>query len=87
MVALPLTRFPLQWMDGQAERTALYAVRNVDGGDTMDCSEQFSVVKRAVVMGTTVAAAASCTVSGTIVTCPAGATDDAAYLLVFGAAA
>ena len=87
MAALPVNRYPLMWMDGQAERTAVYAIRNVDGNDTMDVAQEFSVVKRAVIMGTTVAAAASMSVSGTVVTCPAGATDDAAYMMVFGAAA
>lgn len=86
MAILPPNRYPLMWMDGQAERTALYGARNIDGGDQLDVWEQFSVVKRAVIMGTTVAASASCTVSGTLVTIPAGANDDAAYVLVFGAA-
>lgn len=87
MAALPQNRYPLMWMDGQSDRTALYAVRNVDGSDTMDVAQEFSVLKRAVILGTTVAATASCSVSGTVITIPAGANDDAAYVLAYGPAA
>lgn len=87
MAILPPNRYPLQWMDGQAERTALYAARNITTGDQLDVWEQFSVVKRAIAMGTTVAAAGTLSVSGTLVTIPAGVSADAAYILVFGAAA
>jgi hypothetical protein len=87
MAELPLNRFPVKWMSGDSDRTAVYALLDVTGGDTMGVHEQFSVVKRAVVIGTTVAAAASMSVSGTTITVPAGANRDAAYMMVYGAAA
>lgn len=87
MADLPLNRYPLMWMDGQAERTAVYALRDVTGADVLDVYQEFTVVKRAVVLGTTIAAAVSMSVSGTEITVPAGANRDAAYMLVFGAAA
>lgn len=87
MADLPLSRYPLMWMDGQAERTAVYALRDVSASDVVDVHQEFSVVKRAVVLGVTVAAAASMSVSGTEITIPAGANREAAYMMVFGAAA
>lgn len=87
MAELPLRRFPLQWMSGDSARTAVYALLDVSGGDTMGVHEQFSVVKRAVVIGTTIAAANSMAVNGTTITVPAGANRDAAYMMVYGAAA
>jgi hypothetical protein len=87
MVDLPLNRYPLKWMSGEAERTAVYALLDVNGSDVADVYQEFSVVKRAVVIGTTVAAAASMSVNGTEVTVPAGANRDAAFMMVFGAAA
>lgn len=86
MVDLPLNRYPLKWMSGESERTAVYALLNVNGSDVADVHEQFSVVKRAVVIGTTVAAAASMSVSGTEVIVPSGAVNDAAFMMVYGAA-
>jgi hypothetical protein len=75
------------WMDGQSDRVALYAIRDVTANDTIDLAQEFTVVKRAVIMGTTIAAAVSASVTvPTTVTIPAGANRDAAYLLVYGAA-
>jgi hypothetical protein len=87
MAILNLNRFPLQWSTGVAEKTAVYALLDVTAGDVLGVHEQFSIVKRAVVIGTTVAAAASMSVSGTDVTVPAGANRDAGFMMVFGAAA
>lgn len=90
MAALESTRYPLQWMDGQSDRVALYALRDISAGDTVDLAQQFTVLKRAVIMGTTVAAAVGATVGtgvdATKVTVPSGASRDAGYLLVYGAA-
>lgn len=90
MAVLGTTRYPLMWMDGASDRTALYALRDVSAGDTVDLAQEFTVLKRAALVGTTVAAATSATVGtgvdGTKVTIPSGATRDAGYLLVYGAA-
>lgn len=88
MAELPLNRFPLKWMSGDSERTAVYAILDVTSGDVMGVHEQFSIVKRAVAIGTTAASAGgNMSISGTTITMPAGASRDAAYMLVFGAAA
>ncbi len=90
MAALGTTRYPLMWMNGESDRVALYALRDITAGDTVDLAEQFTCLKRAVIMGTTVAAAVSSAVGtgvdATKVTVPAGATRDAGYLLVYGTA-
>lgn len=74
------------YLAGDADRIALYAVRNVTAGDTVDLSGDFSAVKRATGMGATAAGAASLSVSGTVVTIPAGMSGDAAWLTVYGCA-
>jgi hypothetical protein len=87
MAALEPNRYPLMWMNGESDRCALYALRDITASDTVDLIQQFTVVKRAVIMGTTVAAAVGASVSGsTVVTVPAGANRDAGYLLVYGVA-
>ena len=75
------------WADGMSDRTALFALRKVTAGDTIDLATDFSVVKQAVMIGTTVNGSATASVSGTVVTMPAGLSNDAAYLLVWGASA
>lgn len=86
MAALIPQQFSKQWSDGQAERVALYALRNVNTGDTADLTEDFTVLKRAVMLGTTVAGAVAASVAGTTVTMPSGVASDAGYLLAFGCA-
>lgn len=75
------------WSDGFSDRAVLYALRNVTTGDTADLSSDFSVVKRAIMLGTTVSGAATAAVSGINVTMPAGLSADAAYLLAWGSSA
>jgi len=82
MAALDGTHFTRVWDDGRAERVGLYALKNVSAGDTLDLSNDFSVLKRAVLLGTTVNAAAQVSVNGTGIAIPAGANADAGYLLV-----
>lgn len=86
MAALDPNRFPLMWMNGESDRVALYALRDITATDTLDVIQQFTIVKRAVIMGTTVAAAVGASISGTTVTIPAGANRDGGYLLVYGVA-
>lgn len=86
MAALIPAQYAKQWQDGQAERTALYALRNVSTGDTADLTEDFTILKRAIILGVTVAGAAAASVSGTVATIPAGVANDAGYLLAFGCA-
>lgn len=86
MTALALTRYPLRHMSGDSDRYAVYALLNITAGDTVDLSQEFQVVKRGTLLGMTVAAAVSASVSGTVVTVPAGANADAAVLTVYGVA-
>jgi hypothetical protein len=86
MTALPPSQYPVRHVSGDSDRWAAFSVLNTSGGDTIDVSAYFSVVKRATLLGITVAAALSATVSGTVITIPAGATNDAAILTVYGCA-
>lgn len=86
MAALDTNRYPLQWMNGESDRVALYALRDITAGDTIDVVQQFTIIKRAVIMGTTIAAAVGASIANTTVTIPAGANRDGAYLLVYGVA-
>jgi uncharacterized membrane protein len=75
------------FQDGRCGRTALYALKNVDASDTVDVASSFKVVKRAGIVsdtGTTIAAIS--TITGTVLTIPAGPAGDAVWLLVCGVA-
>lgn len=86
MAALPTERYPLLFQDGRSARVALYALLSVTTGDTVDLSAMFMDVKRAIILGTTLqGVAAVTTISGTIVTIPAGS-NDAGVLLAYGVA-
>lgn len=87
MTALDSTRYPMRWKDGSTDRVAVYALLAVSGGDTVDLSQEFLSVRRATLLGTTVAYNGTAAVSGTVVTIPAGAALDAAVLTVYGVAA
>jgi hypothetical protein len=87
MATLTPNHYVKVWTDGLADRCALYALRNVTTADTADLGADFSVVKQAIMIGTTVNGSATAAVSGTVATMPAGLTGDAAYLLAWGASA
>lgn len=87
MAAIDPSKCTRQWQDGVAEKTALYALKNVSTGDTADLSADFSILKRGVLLGVTVAGAVSASVNGTGVSIPNGVANDACFLLVFGCAA
>jgi hypothetical protein len=76
-----------QWENGASDKTALYALRKVTTADTADLSADFSVVKQAIALGTTVNGQASVSVSGVTATMPAGLSNDAGYMLVWGCSA
>jgi hypothetical protein len=87
MAVLDGTRVKQMWSDNASARTVLYALDGVTAGDTFDTSQQFNVLKRAVLLGTTVVAGLSVSVSGNVITIPAGANGDAGYVLAYGASA
>jgi hypothetical protein len=84
VTALTGNHYPQQWTNGQSDKTALYALRDVSTGDTVDLGGDFLAVKQAIMLGTTVNGSATASVSGTVVTMPAGLSSDAAYLLAWG---
>jgi hypothetical protein len=75
------------YASGVSDRVVLYALRKVTTGDTYDLSPDFSVPKQSIMLGTTVNGSATASVSGTVVTMPAGLSNDAAMLLVWGVSA
>lgn len=89
MAAITAPQIKILWTSGDAGKTVLLAANNVTAADTLDlgptgASAQFRVVKSAVMIGSTVIGAAAASVSGTVITMPAGLTADSAYILAFG---
>lgn len=87
MAVLTNLQYVKVWEDGLSDKTALYALRNVTTADTANLAGDFSSVKRAIIMGTTVNGNAVAAVSGTTATMPTGLAADAGYLLAWGCAA
>jgi hypothetical protein len=87
MAALTPNHYVLEWSNGMSAKVALYALRNVTTADTADLSNDFSVVKQGIMLGTTVIGSSVCVVAGTVVTMPAGLAGDGAYLLAWGVSA
>lgn len=79
------------FQDGTAAQLALYAVRDVTTGDTLDLGPSgtgdFLAVKQGAMIGSTTAGSATATASGTVITMPSGLAGDAIYLLAWGDAA
>jgi hypothetical protein len=89
MTALTSAQITRVWSDGAADLAALYRVSRVTAGDTVDigpsgASPDFQLVKQAAMLATTISGTAACSVSGTVITFPAGLSADAGYLLVWG---
>lgn len=89
MAALTVQQVHKQWTNGAADLAVLYEVSRVTAGDTVDIgpsgvSPDFQLVKQAAMVATTIAGTAACSVSGTVITFPAGLSSDAGYLLVWG---
>ncbi len=91
MAALGQTNCFKVFADGDADRVVLYALRKVSTGDTIDVGPgalgDFLAPKAAAVIGATVTLIASCVITGTVVTIPLSMTNDAGWLLVWGASA
>jgi hypothetical protein len=89
MAVIGAGQITVVWSDNAADRAVLYKVSKVTAGDTVDIgptgvSADFQLVKQAAFLATTIAGTASCSVSGTVVTMPAGLSNDAGYMLVWG---
>lgn len=74
---------------GDADLIALYALRNVSTGDTIDLaslsvSPNFSVIQRGTVIGVSAFVEIAATFAGTVVTMPGGLNKDSGYLTIWG---
>ncbi len=71
---------------GSADLLALFALRKVTAGDTIDLAtvSSFQIVQRGVVLGISSFVEIAATFTGTVVTMPSGLSNDSAYLLVWG---
>lgn len=72
------------WTDGLSDFVGLYVLRGVTTGDTIDMTIHFRSVKRAVLLGVTVAGTVAASNVANVITIPSGVSNDAAYLLVYG---
>lgn len=87
MASLPPTQYPARYLNGDTDRWAVFSLLGITAGDTVDLGEFFTVVKRATLVGTTLAASAVVSgIAGTVVTIPAGPNGDGAILTAFGVA-
>ena len=89
MAALTSAQISRVYANDAPDRVCLYKVTKVTAGDTVDIGPagvlgDYQLVKQAAMLATTVAGTAACTVSGTVVTMPAGLTNDAGYLITWG---
>lgn len=71
---------------GAADLVALFALRFVSTGDTIDVATltNFQIVKAGVVMGVSDFVEIAATFTGTVVTMPAGLNHSSGYLLIWG---
>lgn len=74
----------LVYSAGQADVVALFALKNVTAGDTVDMAQWLSVLNRSVVLGISVFVEIAATFNGTVVTMPDGLSHDSGYLLLWG---
>jgi len=72
------------YYDGEAAMMAVYVVRNVTTADTVNLSNDFLNIKQAAMIGSTVSGSSVASVSGTVITIPAGVSGDAIYLMAWG---
>ena len=88
MAVLTAQQVVPQYTTGGADLLGLYALHNVNAGDTIDLSTigapVWQLVMRAAVLGITDAVVNYAAVTGTVVTMPAGLTAAAGYMMAWG---
>jgi hypothetical protein len=86
MATLTSSNCTLVYSSGSADLVALFALRKVTAGDTVDISvlSSFQIVNRGVVLGVSSFVEIAATFTGTVVTMPSGLSNDSGYLLVWG---
>lgn len=88
MAALTFDQIALEYQDGKCEKTCVFSLKNVTAGDTVQLNGYFKVIKRAVALsGTDIHAGVISTITGTVMTIPAGPAQDGIWVLVIGVAA
>lgn len=88
MPALTADNVQTLYNQGGADLIAVFALRNINSGDTLDLAvtdvqPRFQVVRKAVMLSVPNFAAVA-NVAGTVVTMPTGLTAAGAYLVVTG---
>lgn len=88
MAVLTATNVVPIFQRGDADQTVLYALRNVNSGDTIDIATlgtpAIQVIKRGVVLGVSDFVEIAATFAGTVVTMPGGLNQSSGYLLIWG---
>jgi len=90
MAAIPNSQIQLLYNQGGTDLIALFAIRNVQSGDTIDLSiagesPAFTFIRQAVVLSFTANKAALATIAGLVVTMPTGLpANSSTYLFVGG---
>jgi hypothetical protein len=75
----------LEWSNGVSDKCALYAVKNVNSGDTINLGPDFSLCDLAFMLVITPTQGTALPgVAGTTVTMPGGLSGVAGYILVYG---
>jgi hypothetical protein len=87
MALLTPDQAQIRYQDGNCDRTALVSLLNVSAADTVDLVSVMRVVKRCGIVSATGTTIAGCSITGTVVTIPAGPTNDGVWLLAVGVAA
>lgn len=94
MAVINAQQVVVPWYDGDVDRKAVVGLKNVTTGDTVDLGVGgavsgglFNGVERAVAIGLTVVGTAVVSVTGNVLTVPAGIAGDAIIVLVYGSAA
>jgi len=86
MAVLTSAQAKLCFQDGACGRTALYALKNVNAGDTFDVAPIFSKINRGGIVSDTGTTIGAVTISGTVITIPAGPATDGIWALLVGIA-
>jgi hypothetical protein len=72
------------YQDGHCATTVLFACKNATAGDTANVGAYFRVVQRAGLISATSSTVAGVGIAGTVLTIPAGPSQDGVWLLVCG---
>jgi hypothetical protein len=73
-----------QWFSAGADKTALYAYKNANSGDTINVSQDFIMVREAVVIDVIAQLQDPCGITGTTLAFPGGLSAGCGWLLVWG---